>query len=397
MCIMGQDRDRDGPPLEIYGPEGIRTWLRTCIRYSVSRIVPPYRVHELMDIPMAPEWSQGRYKNGRYFYELDKRGIGNGQNSHWGSQGLAGQDPTSWISRAPMINFEPAKQFGEIEGGRDIYPLYDHPKCVDGAPIWEVEDEGDVKVYAAPMSHGVSLINLYIIKTLPQISSPLFPQIENANFAFGSFSYSVSKVPCVGYVVQEENKPGRLRSELVTPVAKRNVKALKEGGMRTPMKIMATIKDLPPGGSYTFPDGTVIRQEDVVEPAREGRKVVVCGDTADSRAISALAQGADVLIHEATNAFLSGIDKDTNKAAVSKDAKIHGHSTPGIAGEFAKEIGAKRLILNHFSSRYKGDQSLESISIMTRIEQEAVRASGLPSENVAAAWDFMIMPVPQQN
>ena len=55
-----------------------------------------------------------------------------------------------------MINLEPSTQFGEIEGGRDIYPLYNHPKCVDGAPIWEVEDEGDVKVHAAPMSHGVS-------------------------------------------------------------------------------------------------------------------------------------------------------------------------------------------------------------------------------------------------
>jgi len=355
---MGQDRDRDGPPLEIYGPEGLRMWLRTCIRYTVSRIVPPYRVHELMDIPMAPEWSQGSYKNGRYFYQLGKRGQGNDQKRYWGTQGLAGQDPVSWITRAPMINLEPSTQFGEIEGGRDIYPLYNHPKCVDGAPIWEVEDEGDVKVHAAPMSHGV---------------------------------------PCVGYVVEEENKPGRLKSELVEPIAKRNAKALREGGMKIPMKIMATIKDLPPGGSYTFPDGTVIRQEDVVEPTRKGRKVVVCGDTADSRAISSLAQGADVLIHEATNAFLSGIDKDTNKAAVARDAKIHGHSTPGIAGEFAKEIGAKRLVLNHFSSRYKGDQSLESMSIMTRIEQEAVKASGLPPTHVAAAWDMMILPVPQQD
>ena len=153
---MGQDRDRDGPPLEIYGPEGLRMWLRTCIRYTISRIVPPYRVHELMDIPMAPEWSQGSYKNGRYFYQLGKRGQGNDQKRYWGTQGLAGQDPVSWITRAPMINLEPSTQFGEIEGGRDIYPLYNHPKCVDGAPIWEVEDEGDVKVHAAPMSHGVS-------------------------------------------------------------------------------------------------------------------------------------------------------------------------------------------------------------------------------------------------
>jgi ribonuclease Z len=155
---MGQDRDREGPPLEIYGPEGLRTWLRICIRYSVSRIVPPYRVHELMDIPMAPEWNQGRMKNGRYFYRCDTRSMGS-KDEVWGVKGLAGEDPISWISRAPMINLEPSSQFGEVEGGRDIYPRYDHPKCVDGAPIWEVEDEGDVKVYAAPMSHGVSFGN----------------------------------------------------------------------------------------------------------------------------------------------------------------------------------------------------------------------------------------------
>ena len=165
--------------------------------------------------------------------------------------------------------------------------------------------------------------------------------------------------------------------------------------MRTPMKIMATIKDLPEGGSYTFPDGTTVYQNEVVEPPRSGRKVVVCGDTCDARALAGLAEGADVLIHEATNVFLSGIDKDTSKEQVMKESRIHGHSTPSIAGQFAKQIGAKRLVLNHFSSRYKGDQSVESVSIMTRIEQEAIKASGLGEDKVAAAWDFMVLPVPQ--
>lgn len=352
LCIMGQDRDRNSPPVEIYGPEGLRMWLRTAIRYSVSRIVPPYRVHELMDIPMAPEWSQGKYKNGRYFYQPDKRY----QNGTWGTQGLAGEDPVSWISRSPMIMLDPSPQFGEIKGGRDIYPIYHHEKCVGGAPIWEVEDEGDVKVYAAPMSHGV---------------------------------------PCVGYVVEEIDKPGRLRNDLVEPIARRNYDGLKKAGMRIPMKVMATIKDLPEGGSYTFPDGTTVYQNEVVESPRNGRKVVVCGDTSDARALAGVAKGADVLIHESTNAFLSGIDKEGSKKTAALDAKIHGHSTPVCAGEFAKMIGAKRLVLNHFSSRYKGDQSLESISIMTRIEQQAIKSSGLEEDMVAAAWDFMVLPVPQ--
>lgn len=180
------------------------------------------------------------------------------------------------------------------------------------------------------------------------------------------------------------------------PIVQRNLDGLRKAGMKTPMKVMGVIKELPLGGTYTFPDGTVLSQEEVVEPPRKGRKIVICGDTADARAIGGLAQGADVLVHEATNAFLSGIDKDTSKSEVNRDARIHGHSTPSIAGAFAKDIGAKRLVLNHFSSRYKGDQSVESISIMTRIEEEAIKSSQLPEDRVAAAWDFMILPVPSR-
>jgi ribonuclease Z len=102
---------------------------------------------------------------------------------------------------------------------------------------------------------------------------------------------------------------------------------------------------------------------------------------------------ADVVVHEATNSYLVGIDKDTDLKGVTRDAVIHGHSTPYIAGDFAKRVRAKRLVMNHFSARYKGDQSVDSISIMTRIEGQALKASGLPETDIAAAWDFMILPV----
>jgi ribonuclease Z len=129
LCLMGTDRSKDDAPVEIYGPEGLRVWLRVAIRYSVSRVVPPYRVHELMDVPMAPEWMEGHRKNGRFYYQTggggrggggaDVRGEENGggggsgrgggtdkKRTRWAMQGLAGSDPTSWISRAPMINLE---------------------------------------------------------------------------------------------------------------------------------------------------------------------------------------------------------------------------------------------------------------------------------------------------
>lgn len=141
-----------------------------------------------------------------------------------------------------------SKDFGEIEGGRDIFPQYNHPQSSNGAPVWELEndDDDEVTVHAAPMSHGV---------------------------------------PCVGYIVQERDRPGRLRPENVLPVIQRNQLGLIEAGVRNPMKIMATIKNLPMGGSYAFPDGTVVRQVDVVEPPKRGRKVVICGDTTDCSAM----------------------------------------------------------------------------------------------------------------
>ena len=195
--------------------------------------------------------------------------------------------------------------------------------------------------------------------------------------------------------MEEESRPGRLRPDLVEPIVKRNYAALREAGMKAPMKVMAVIKDLPEGGSFTFPDGTVTKKSDVVEPPRRGRKVVICGDTSDARAMESIARGADLVVHEATNTFLVGIDKDTNKDVVRNDAIIHGHSTPEMAGKFARKVGAKRLVLNHFSPRYKGDQSIDSLSIMTRIELQALKASSLPKESVAAAWDLMILPIPQ--
>ena len=110
-----------------------------------------------------------------------------------------------------------------------------------------------------------------------------------------------------------------------------------------------------------------------------------------------LARNADILVHEATNSFLTGVDKDTNVRTVTRDAVVHGHSTPHMAGDFARKIGAKRLVLNHFSARYKGDQSVDSMSIMMRIEEQALKTSGLDETNVAAAWDMMVLPIPRNN
>lgn len=66
------------------------------------------------------------------------------------------------------------------------------------------------------------------------------------------------------------------------------------------------------------------------------------GDTVSSRAIAPLAAGCDVMAHEAT--FAAGMEQK---------ARIAQHSTGAMAGAFAAAVGARALVLTHFSARYR--------------------------------------------
>lgn len=86
--------------------------------------------------------------------------------------------------------------------------------------------------------------------------------------------------------------------------------------------------------------------------------MVVLGDTCDSSALHNMAQNATLLIHEATDAHIPTHINPSYKGGKKTFDMIHqktiakGHSTPGMAGSFAKLINARSLILNHFSGKY---------------------------------------------
>lgn len=91
-----------------------------------------------------------------------------------------------------------------------------------------------------------------------------------------------------------------------------------------------------------------VRPEQVIGAPRAGRKVVYSGDTGPCEVLQDAAQGADLLIHEAT--FTS---EDAERARET------GHSTARQAAEVAKEADVGLLALVHVSTRYAGHELLE--------------------------------------
>lgn len=201
---------------------------------------------------------------------------------------------------------------------------------------------------------------------------------------FKDESVSVSAAPiyhsvsCVGFVVVEAPVPGKIDPKKYVPHLKRT---------NTPLSAMRRLQQ---GESIELSDGAVLHGPS----PRTGRKLVILGDTFDPSPIEPLAMDTDLLIHEATNAHLPGIDENTKESdtydVVETRAKSRGHSTPQMAGAFAKRIRARNLVLNHFSARYPGGDSENARKIMGAIANLATKEFG---HEVICAEDFMSFDV----
>ncbi|MDZ7850095.1 MAG: ribonuclease Z [Halodesulfurarchaeum sp.] len=101
------------------------------------------------------------------------------------------------------------------------------------------------------------------------------------------------------------------------------------------------------GEPVELEDGTVVQPEEVVGPARPGRRLVYTGDTRPIGPVETAAADADLLIHDATFA-----ETENDRARET------GHSTAREAGRLAERAGAKRLALTHVSPRYAGDTGI---------------------------------------
>jgi ribonuclease Z len=137
-------------------------------------------------------------------------------------------------------------------------------------------------------------------------------------------------VSAVGYALVEPPRPGRFD---VDAAAALGVPPGPERGL------------LQRGESVTLPDGRAVSPEDVLGPARAGRKVVLAGDGPPAGSVLEAARHADLLVHEATFC-----EDERDRADETR------HSTARGAAELARAAEVRLLALTHLSNRYSGGE-----------------------------------------
>lgn len=113
LCSIGQAlRNQDSSDIvDIYGPTGIRDFIRVTLQTSQSRIAAPHRIHELKGIPLI------------------KKGFAN---------------------NFPSISTQYTAQYGERPGSSDIHP--------DERGAYDVCAMSTLSVRAAPLKHSIPCV-----------------------------------------------------------------------------------------------------------------------------------------------------------------------------------------------------------------------------------------------
>jgi ribonuclease Z len=137
------------------------------------------------------------------------------------------------------------------------------------------------------------------------------------------------RVPCTGFLFREPQGPRLLRLERLRDIPQFRRTAVKQG------------EDL------LLPHGQRIANDDLTLDPLPQRSYAYCSDTAYAPELLPHLHGVDLLYHEAT--FTT---------ALAARAKETMHSTAAQAARIAAEANVGRLLLGHFSSRYRSADAL---------------------------------------
>jgi ribonuclease Z len=180
------------------------------------------------------------------------------------------------------------------------------------------------EIILAQLKHSQSTLN-YVL-----VFHELKPGVDEIIYEDDSLTVEtiplVHKINCSGFLFREKPKPRRINKEkLPTGMLLQHIAMLKKGL------------------DVTDEHGSLLYEnETYTNPPRPSLSYAYCSDTAFAPALAKTLKGVDLLYHEAT--FM---EAEKDKATETK------HSTAVQAAQIAREAGVRKLIIGHFSARYR--------------------------------------------
>ena len=110
--------------------------------------------------------------------------------------------------------------------------------------------------------------------------------------------------------------------------------------------------------------GSIVRSTDVVGPRRPGRKIGISGDTRPTEKLCKFFENCDLLVFEST------YGNELRHKAIENY-----HATATEAATLARQSGVRKLVLTHFSTRYR--QSNQLLAEARLIHEDVDEASDL--------------------
>jgi ribonuclease Z len=177
--------------------------------------------------------------------------------------------------------------------------------------------------------------------------------VKRDGYAIHAVPVSHRSPSAFGYAIVEQPRPGHLDAKLAEQLG------VTPGPDFGRLQRGETVNGVTP--------------EQVMGPEREGRKIVLSGDTEPCEALKIAAHEADLLVHEATFT-----EEEADRARQTA------HSTARQAAELAREAEVGLLALTHISTRYAGGQ--------LRDEARAI----FPDTEAPRDFDTIEVPFPER-
>jgi ribonuclease Z len=163
-------------------------------------------------------------------------------------------------------------------------------------------------------------IEIHLVEIKPGI------MLKGEDFDVVAFPVRHRGPDCFGFVFQEHSRRPFL-----------NDKATELGVPNGPER-----KQLVRGVPITLSDGRVVQPEDVLGKLKQGAKLVMTGDVAETDSLVQVVKNATALVTEATYSDSDG-----------EMARENGHLTAGQAARLARDANVQQLILTHISGRHR--------------------------------------------